>query len=114
MPIAMTSSPTPSVDELTIVNGLNSEAGAPEETETTAKSEYASVPRTVAEYPCPFEKVMLKLFKLRSYHCRVCKWEGRVFLYKVRNNFRKVLVNYALLIIGLLIFLLIMNLILKK
>ena len=43
----MTDSPTANVDELTISSGLNSDAGAL--TERTAKSEYGSVPRTVAE-----------------------------------------------------------------
>ena len=47
--MAMTGSPTLREDEVTIVKGLNSEMGAADETETTAKSEYGSVPRTVAE-----------------------------------------------------------------
>ena len=47
-PTATTGSPTLKEDELTIVRGLNSDEGAPL-TETTAKSEYGSVPSTVAE-----------------------------------------------------------------
>ena len=56
-PMAMTGSPTRKVEELTTSIGLNSLLGA--STETTAKSIYGSVPKVVAKYPFPFEKVTL-------------------------------------------------------
>lgn len=60
------------------------------------------------------DKVLLKIFQFRSYHCRVCKWEGKVFLYKVRNNYKIILLKYAILIISSIIFIVLINLILKK
>lgn len=64
--------------------------------------------------PGSFDKILLKVFQIRSYHCRNCKWDGRVFLYKLKSTYKRVLVNYALLIAIFLIIVFIANIVLKK
>lgn len=83
------------------------------------------VPRSVSLGRCPncdkpgsldrvraggnYDNLLLKVFKIRSYHCRECKWIGRFFLYKLVNKPGKVLINYAIVLISFSIFLLIVN-----
>jgi hypothetical protein len=83
------------------------------------------IPRSVSLGHCPkcdrpgsldrvrndgiFDKILLKVFQTRSYHCRECKWVGKLFLYKIINKPGKVLINYAIVIISFSLFLLIIN-----
>jgi len=60
-----------------------------------------------------YDRILLIVFKVRSYHCRECKWIGKFFLYKIRNKPVKVLINYAVLILFFLIFVLIINYFIK-
>lgn len=61
-----------------------------------------------------FDKILLRIFQLRSYHCRNCKWDGRVFLYKLKSSYKRVLLNYSILIVAFLLIVFIANIILKK
>jgi hypothetical protein len=83
------------------------------------------IPRSVSIGHCPncdrpgtldrvringiYDKVLLKVFHIRSYHCRECKWIGKFLLYKLVNKPGKVLINYAIVLIGFSIFLLVVN-----
>jgi hypothetical protein len=48
-----------------------------------------------------WEKFYLSLFGLKKYHCKKCKWYGKLYIYALARNIKKVLINY--LIIGLII-----------
>lgn len=61
-----------------------------------------------------YDKILLKVFQIRSYHCRICKWSGRLFLYKIKNNPGKILLNYALVIGSFVAFLIIISLFMRK
>ncbi len=61
-----------------------------------------------------YDKVLLKVFKIRVYHCRECKWVGRFSLYKIRNNPGKVLLNYTIVTIIFLVFLFFVNIYFRK
>lgn len=61
-----------------------------------------------------WDNILLKIFQLRSYHCRKCKWSGKVFLYKIRNNPWKIIGNYGILVLILFVFLILVNLYFRK
>ncbi len=61
-----------------------------------------------------WSQILLKVFQVRGYHCRICKYEGRFFLYKIKNNPLRIILNYVLLIVILFVVLLVANIILKK
>jgi hypothetical protein len=33
---------------------------------------------------------------LKKYHCRVCKWEGYIYLYRLTKNLKNILLNYLI------------------
>lgn len=46
-----------------------------------------------------FEKFYLSLFKLKKYHCKNCKWYGKLSVYAFPKNIKKILLNYLLLLV---------------
>jgi hypothetical protein len=46
------------------------------------------------------EKKLLSLIKVKKYHCKSCKWYGKLFLYTIPRNYKKVILNYLMLILS--------------
>jgi len=61
-----------------------------------------------------YDKILLKVFQIRSYHCRICKWSERIFLFKIRNNPGKIILNYLIVIGAFAAFLIIISLFMRK
>jgi hypothetical protein len=88
------------------------------------------VPRNVTFGACPkckeemtldrvkakgkFEKFYLSLFRLKKYHCRVCKWYGTLFIYTFTRNIKRILLNYLILITTVSIICVLLSIIVKK
>ncbi|MDD5363326.1 MAG: hypothetical protein PHN88_14465 [Ignavibacteria bacterium] len=52
-----------------------------------------------------FESIFARIIRRKSYHCRECKWDGKLFAYRISRNWKSIVVNYIFLIIALLIIL---------
>lgn len=50
-----------------------------------------------------FEKIFLTIIRFKKYHCKSCKWNGKIFIYTITRNIKKVLLNYLITFILLLI-----------
>ena len=61
-----------------------------------------------------FLRFLYYFFKLKKYHCNVCKWEGTVFGFKLRKEYKKILTNYLLLFIFSIIAIIVISYILIK
>jgi len=44
------------------------------------------------------EKILLSMIRFKKYHCKSCKWYGNLFIYAFTKNYKKVLINYFILI----------------
>jgi len=67
---------------------------------------FGSCPKCNAEFSLErvkssskWEKFYLTLFRLKKYHCKKCKWYGKIFIYSFTKNKKKVAINYLILAI---------------
>lgn len=61
-----------------------------------------------------FEKFYLSVFKLKKYHCKSCKWYGKLSVYAFPKNIKRVLLNYLFLLALIAISSLTISFILRK
>jgi hypothetical protein len=50
-----------------------------------------------------FERLLYRILKVRKYHCNECKHDEIFFNYRLRKNAVKVLLNYAIFLIALIL-----------
>ena len=88
------------------------------------------IPRSISVGHCPncntvgsldrikrdsiWDNILLSVFKIRGYHCRVCKYDGKFFLFKLTKNALRVIANYCIMVSIIVIVILLLSIILKK
>lgn len=88
------------------------------------------IPRSISMGHCPncksvgtmdrvridklWDKILLNIFRFRSYHCRECKYFGKFFLYKLRNNPLRIVINYCILALILFVVFFVLNIVIKR
>jgi hypothetical protein len=61
-----------------------------------------------------FESIFAKIIRRKSYHCRECKWNGKIFAYRISRNWKRIMINYLYLIIILTVILSVIFILSKK
>jgi hypothetical protein len=61
-----------------------------------------------------WEKMFLSFIKVKKYHCKSCKWYGNLFTYTITRNYKRVIINYLILIFIVVFSSVILSLLLKK
>jgi hypothetical protein len=45
-----------------------------------------------------FDSLFSRITRRKNYHCRECKWNGKIFTYRLSINAKKIIVNYIFLL----------------
>ena len=61
-----------------------------------------------------YEKIFLMIIRFKKYHCKSCKWYGNLFMYTISKNYKKVLLNYLIIISIVILSSILVSFLIKK
>ncbi|MCX6165328.1 MAG: hypothetical protein NTU73_10815, partial [Ignavibacteriae bacterium] len=60
------------------------------------------------------EKIFLMIIRFKKYHCKTCKWYGNLFMYTLPKNYKKIMLNYLIIISFVILSRVIVSTLIKK